>query len=38
METSFVKRCRVGRDNVLVSHLQFADDTIFFVELEGGLL
>ena len=34
-EIGFVNGWRVGRDNVLVSHLQFADDTIFFLELEG---
>ena len=28
----FVKGCNVGRDNVMISHLQFADDTLFFVE------
>ena len=36
MEVGFVKGCRVGRDNVMVSHLQFADDTLFFVESEGN--
>ena len=35
-EKGFVKGCRVGRDNVMVSHLQFADDTIFFVESNGS--
>ena len=30
----FIKGCRVGRDNMMVSHLQFADNTFFFVELE----
>ena len=34
-EVGFVKRCRVGRDNVMVSHLWFADETLFFVESEG---
>ena len=33
-EVGFVKGCKVGRDNVMISHLQFADDTLFFVELE----
>ena len=32
IETGFVKGCQVGRDNVMISHLQFADDTLFFVE------
>ena len=35
-ELGFVKGCRVGRENVMVSHLQFEDDTIFFVESEGS--
>ena len=35
-EISFVKGWTVGRDNVMVSHLQFADDTIFFLESEGA--
>ena len=35
-DLGFVKGCRVERDNVLVSHLQFADDTIFFIESEGS--
>ena len=34
IETGFVKPWRVGRDNVTVSHLQFADDTIFFLDSE----
>ena len=33
-EIGFVKGCKVGRDNLMISHLQFADDTIFFVEAE----
>ena len=33
-EVGFVKGCRVGRDNVMVSHLQFADATLFFMELD----
>ena len=33
-KVGFVKGCKVGRDNVLISHLQFADDTLFFVEPE----
>ena len=35
-EISFVKGWTVGRDNVMVSHLQFANDTIFFLESEGA--
>ena len=31
-ETGFVNGWRVGRDNVMVSHLQFADGTIFFLD------
>ena len=34
-ETGFVKGCQVGRENVLISHLQFANDTLFFLE-QGG--
>ena len=33
----FVNIWRVGRDNVMVSHLQFADDTIFFSGVQGRL-
>ena len=33
-EIGFVKPWRVGRGNVKVFHLQFADDTIFFMDLE----
>ena len=32
----FVKGYVVGRNNVMISHLQFADDTLFFVD-SGGL-
>ena len=32
----YVKGWRVGKDKVMVSHLQFADDTIFFLEPEGS--
>ena len=32
----FVKGCNVGKDNILISHLQFADDTIFFVDSDGS--
>ena len=35
-EISFVKGWLVGRDNVMVSHLQFTNDTIFFLESEGA--
>ena len=35
-EVGFVKGCRVGRDNEMISHLQFVDDTLFFVESEGA--
>ena len=35
-ESGFVKGWQVGRDNVLLSHLQFADDTLFFLEHEGS--
>ena len=31
-EIGYVKGWRVGRDKVTVSHLQFADDTIFFLK------
>ena len=31
----FVEGCNVGKDNMMISHLQFADDTLFFVEAEG---
>ena len=34
-EVGFVKGCKVGKDNILISHLQFADDTIFFIDSEG---
>ena len=34
-EVGFVKGCKVGKDNIMISHLQFADDTIFFVDSEG---
>ena len=30
----FLKGCTVGKDNVIISHLQFADDTIFFFDSE----
>ena len=33
-EVGFVKGWTVGRDNVPISHLQFADDTDFFLESE----
>ncbi|XP_071687927.1 uncharacterized protein [Rutidosis leptorrhynchoides] len=32
IEKSLLKGIEVGKDNVLVSHLQYADDTIFFGE------
>ena len=35
IEIGFVKGWRVGRDKVLVSHLQFSDGTIFSLESEG---
>ena len=35
-EVGFVKAWRVGRGNVMVSHLQFADDSIFFLDREEG--
>ena len=31
-ETGFVKECQVGREKMVISHLQFADNTLFFVE------
>ena len=31
-ESGFVQGWRVGRDKVVISHLQFVDDTIFFLE------
>lgn len=31
-EAGLYKPLRVGRDEVVVSHLQYADDTIFFGE------
>ena len=31
----FIKGCRVGKDNIMISHLQFADDTVFFIDSEG---
>ena len=34
-ESEFVNSWEVGRENVLISHLQFADDTLFFLE-KGG--
>ena len=36
MEVGFVKSCKVGKDNVMISHLQFTDDTIFFVDSNGS--
>ena len=36
MEVGFVKGCKVGKDNIMISHLQFADDTIFFVDSDGS--
>ena len=35
IEAGFIKGCQVGRENVMISHLQFANDTFFFVE-QGG--
>ena len=35
-EAGLVKGCRVGRENLMVAHLQFADDTLFFVESKGS--
>ena len=35
-EIGYVKCWRLGKDKVMVSHLQFADDTIFFLEREGS--
>ena len=34
-EVGFLKGCTVGKDNIMISHLQFADDTIFFIDSEG---
>ena len=34
-ESGFVKGWEVGREKVLISHLQFADDSLFFLE-QGG--
>ena len=35
-DIGFVKGWRVGRDKVLISHLQLADDIIFFLESDGS--
>ena len=34
-EVGFVKGCKVGKNNIMILHLQFADDTIFFIDSEG---
>ena len=34
MEKAIETGCQVGRENVMISHLQFADDIFFFVEKE----
>ena len=36
-EMGFIKGGEVGKEKIMISHLQFADDTIFFVDLEGSL-
>ena len=35
-EVGFVKGCKVGKEKIMISHLQFADDTIFFIDPEGS--
>ena len=35
-EIGYVKCWRLGKDEVVVSHLQFADDTMFFLEPESS--
>ena len=35
-EMGFITGCLVGRENVMISHLQFADDTLFFLDHVGS--
>ena len=36
MDTGFIRGCHVGRENVMISHLQFVDDTLFFLDHIGS--
>ena len=38
VDNGLVKGLTIGREKVLVSHLQFTDDTIFFLEPKGDSL
>ena len=34
-EVGLYKGCTMGKENTMISHLQFADDTVFFIDSEG---